>query len=96
MNAGLILAAGEGVRFGSEPKLLAELEGRPVLEHAIQAQCAVPELERVVVVLGAHPAVIRGFGRMSAWRTTGRFRKTSVDDMAESFVLELERALGKR
>lgn len=52
--AGLILAAGEGVRFGSEPKLLAEFRGRPLIEHAIAAQCAVPELARVVVVLGAH------------------------------------------
>jgi len=52
--AGLILAAGEGSRFGPEPKLLAELDGRPLLEHAIRAQCGVPELERVVVVLGAH------------------------------------------
>lgn len=58
MNAGLILAAGEGVRFGSEPKLLADLEGRPVLEHAIRAQCGVPELQRIVVVLGAHAAGI--------------------------------------
>ena len=48
-----------------------------------------------VVVLGAHPAVIRGSGRVSAWRTTGRFRKSSVDDIAESFALQLERALGK-
>jgi molybdenum cofactor cytidylyltransferase len=52
--AGLILAAGGGTRFGPEPKLLAELEGRPLLEHAIRAQCAVPALERVLVVLGAH------------------------------------------
>jgi molybdenum cofactor cytidylyltransferase len=51
---GLILAAGAGSRFGSQPKLLAELEGRPLLEHAIRAQCEVAELERVVVVLGAH------------------------------------------
>jgi CTP:molybdopterin cytidylyltransferase MocA len=51
---GLILAAGQGTRFGSEPKLLAELDGRPLLEHAVRAQCGVPELERVVVVLGAH------------------------------------------
>ena len=54
MIAGLILAAGGGTRFGPEPKLLAELDGRPLLEHAIRAQCAVRELERVVVVLGAH------------------------------------------
>lgn len=53
MIAGLILAAGGGTRFGPEPKLLASLEGRPLLEWAIRAQCAVPELERVVVVLGA-------------------------------------------
>ncbi|MFL5823789.1 MAG: NTP transferase domain-containing protein [Solirubrobacteraceae bacterium] len=53
MVAGLILAAGEGVRFGPESKLLAELDGRPLLEHAIRAQCAVPELEQVAIVLGA-------------------------------------------
>jgi molybdenum cofactor cytidylyltransferase len=54
MIAGLILAAGSGTRFGSGPKLLADLQGRPLLEHAVRAQIAVPELERVVVVLGAH------------------------------------------
>ena len=58
MKAGLILAAGEGVRFGEEPKLLADLEGRPVLEHAVRSQCAVAGLERVVVVLGANAAGI--------------------------------------
>jgi len=51
--AGLILAAGDGSRFGGErSKLLAELDGRPLLEYAVAAQCAVPELEQVVVVLG--------------------------------------------
>ena len=53
MIAGLILAAGGGVRFGPEPKQVAEFNGRPLLEYAIAAQCAVPELERVTVVLGA-------------------------------------------
>ena len=56
MTAGLILAAGAGTRFGEQSKLLAPLEGRPLLEHAIRAQCGVPELERIVVVLGAHAA----------------------------------------
>jgi molybdenum cofactor cytidylyltransferase len=50
---GLILAAGAGTRFGHEPKQLAELEGRPLLDHAIAAQSAVAELERIAVVLGA-------------------------------------------
>jgi CTP:molybdopterin cytidylyltransferase MocA len=56
LNAGLILAAGGGARFGEAPKLLADLGGRPLLEHAIGAQCAVERIERIVVVLGAHAA----------------------------------------
>jgi molybdenum cofactor cytidylyltransferase len=63
---GLILAAGAGTRFGEEPKLLAQLDGRPLLEYAIQAQCDVPELERIVVVLGAHAELVAeriDFGR---------------------------------
>jgi molybdenum cofactor cytidylyltransferase len=52
--AGLILAAGGGTRFGAESKLLADLGGRPLLQWAVDAQCAVPQLRRVVVVLGAH------------------------------------------
>jgi CTP:molybdopterin cytidylyltransferase MocA len=52
--AGLILAAGGGTRFGEPAKLLADLGGRPLLQWAVDAQCAVTELSRVVVVLGAH------------------------------------------
>lgn len=56
MIAGLVLAAGAGSRFdGPGPKLLALLNGRPLVEHAIAAACAAPELERVVVVVGADP-----------------------------------------
>jgi molybdenum cofactor cytidylyltransferase len=53
MIAGLVLAAGGGVRFGSGSKLLAELDGRPLLQWAVEAACGVPELERIVVVLGS-------------------------------------------
>lgn len=53
MICGLVLAAGAGTRYGKRPKLLAELDGRPLLQHALAAQCAVAELERVAVVLGA-------------------------------------------
>jgi CTP:molybdopterin cytidylyltransferase MocA len=56
--AGLILAAGPGSRYGRSPKLLADLNGRPLLEHAIEAQCSVPELDPIAVVLGAHSAAI--------------------------------------
>jgi len=64
--AGLVLAAGGGTRFGAAPKQLADVCGRPLLEWAVRAQCAVPALERVVVVLGSHAAdVVAGveFGR---------------------------------
>ena len=53
MIAGLVLAAGEGRRFGAGSKLLADVGGRPVLERAVAAQCAATEIDRVVVVLGA-------------------------------------------
>jgi len=48
---GLVLAAGAGTRFGGR-KQLAELDGRPLLEHALRAMTAAP-VGRVVVVLGA-------------------------------------------
>jgi CTP:molybdopterin cytidylyltransferase MocA len=67
MIAGLILAAGAGTRFGDQPKLLAELDGRPLLEHAIRAQSAVRALDRIVVVLGAFAEEVRlGGGLLGA------------------------------
>ena len=50
---GIILAAGEGRRFGG-PKQLAQLDGRPLIEHALAAMLAVPAIDPVVIVLGAH------------------------------------------
>ena len=52
MIGGVVLAAGGASRFGS-PKQLAELDGVPLLQHAIDAMLAVPGIEPVVVVLGA-------------------------------------------
>jgi CTP:molybdopterin cytidylyltransferase MocA len=49
---GIVLAAGAGTRFGGA-KQLAELEGRPLLEHAVRAMTASP-VDRVLVVLGAN------------------------------------------
>ena len=54
---GLVLAAGGSTRFGA-PKQLAELEGRPLLEHVLIAMSKAP-LDRVAVVLGAHADEVR-------------------------------------
>jgi len=48
---GLVLAAGAATRFGAQ-KQLAELDGAPLLEHALRAMRAAP-VGRVVVVLGS-------------------------------------------
>lgn len=53
---GLVLAAGRSSRMG-RPKQLAELDGRPLLEHVLAALEAAP-VDRVVVALGANAAAI--------------------------------------
>jgi len=49
---GLVLAAGRGQRFGAESKLLAAVDGRPVLRHVVESALAA-RLDPVIVVLGA-------------------------------------------
>lgn len=49
---GLILAAGRGRRFGAASKMLADVDGRPVLRHVVESALA-SRLDPVVVVLGA-------------------------------------------
>ncbi len=68
MIGGLVLAAGGSSRFGS-PKQLAELDGKPLLQHAVDAVVAVEAVDDVVVVLGAEAASVASqvaFGRARA------------------------------
>ena len=68
MTGGLVLAAGGSSRFGS-PKQLAELDGRPLLQHVVDAMVAVEAVNDVVVVLGADAAAVTAriaFGRARA------------------------------
>jgi CTP:molybdopterin cytidylyltransferase MocA len=77
---GLVLAAGEGRRFGG-PKQLASLAGRPLLEHVVTAARAV--LDPVVVVLGAHAADVR------AGVVLGGARVVICEDWAEGMSASL-------
>jgi molybdenum cofactor cytidylyltransferase len=55
---GLVLAAGAGRRFGGT-KQLAELDGQPLLQYAVDAMLSVPAIQPVVVVLGHDAERIR-------------------------------------
>jgi CTP:molybdopterin cytidylyltransferase MocA len=65
----VVLAAGAGSRFGGG-KLLASLEGRPVLQHVLDTLAAAG-LKDVVVVLGDDAAVVEAAVH---WRTERRVR----------------------
>lgn len=49
--AAIILAAGRGTRFGAEPKLLALLDGKPLVRHVAEAALA-GAVSPVLVVTG--------------------------------------------
>jgi molybdenum cofactor cytidylyltransferase len=81
--AGLVLAAGAGRRFGAEPKLLARVAGRPVLQHVVDHARAI--LHPVVVVLGAHAEAIATHVHL------GDARAVICDDWAEGQAASLRR-----
>lgn len=95
-----MLAAGGASRFGSA-KQLAELDGTPLLEHAIRAVEAVPAIERIVVVLGARAEEIQAgvdFGSAEVvvcedWATgqaaSLRSAIAAIADRADAVVLTL-------
>lgn len=62
--AGLVLAAGEGRRFGAGIKQLARFRGRPLLDHAV-ASLRAAALDRIVVVLGYEAEKIRSTADLS-------------------------------
>lgn len=69
MTAGLILAAGHGTRFGGH-KMLALLDGRPMLQHVLDLATEAG-LDPLVVVLGADAAEVE---TAMSWRDEIRVR----------------------
>jgi CTP:molybdopterin cytidylyltransferase MocA/very-short-patch-repair endonuclease len=55
--AAILLAAGRGARFGDDSKLLADLAGRPVLDHAAAALEAAGIVPRAAVIRPGDDAV---------------------------------------
>jgi molybdenum cofactor cytidylyltransferase len=84
----VVLAAGESRRFGS-PKLLAPLDGRPVLQHTLDA-IAAAGLTDVVVVVGEQAAAIEA---AVSWRGERRVvNPRPQDGLASSLRLGLDAA----
>jgi CTP:molybdopterin cytidylyltransferase MocA len=84
VTVGLVLAAGEGRRFGG-PKQLARVDGRPLVEHAL---AAVAGLDPVIVVLGAHADEVRAGADLSGAEIV------VCDDWAEGMGASLRAGLG--
>jgi molybdenum cofactor cytidylyltransferase len=84
----VVLAAGASRRFGS-PKLLAPLDGRPLLQHALDGVAAAG-LDDVVVVLGeGHAAVEAAIAwRGERWRVNPR----PEDGLSSSLRIGLDAA----
>jgi molybdenum cofactor cytidylyltransferase len=80
--AAIVLAAGEGRRFGS-PKQLALLHGQPLLQHVLDAANAAPGLGELLLVLGAHADEIEAKVRV------GRARVVRCDDWREGMSASL-------
>lgn len=78
--AAIIVAAGEGKRFGG-PKQFANLAGRQVFEWAIEALDTHPEVDEIIVVLpdAKQSAFLRGkWGKIKAAVRGGKERQDSV------------------
>jgi CTP:molybdopterin cytidylyltransferase MocA len=82
---GVVLAAGRAARMG-RPKQLAELGGRPLLEHVLAAMSAAP-LDDLVVALGAYADEV--LARVDLQRA----RPLLVPDWEEGMGRVLARAL---
>jgi CTP:molybdopterin cytidylyltransferase MocA/SAM-dependent methyltransferase len=85
----VVLAAGAGSRFGGG-KLLAPVEGRPILQHVLD-RLAASDLDDVIVVLGEDASTIEG---AIDWRNERRVRNTDPSRGLSSSLQVGLRAVG--
>jgi molybdenum cofactor cytidylyltransferase len=84
----VVLAAGSSSRFGS-PKLLAPLDGKPILQHALDALAAAG-VDDVAVVLGDEQAAVEA---AIAWRGERRVvNERPGDGLSSSLRVGLDAA----
>lgn len=89
---GLVLAAGRGRRFGAGSKLLADVDGRPVLRHVVEAALA-SRLDPVIVVLGSSSeAGLRAIEGLENPRLRVVFNPSWRSGKASSFEVGLREA----
>lgn len=73
MNTAVIVAAGEGTRFGGErPKQFAEILGKPVVIHAIERFELSPVIDEIVAVVS--DAELEQFSRLAERHTLTKLR----------------------
>ncbi len=86
--AAIVLAAGEGRRFGRN-KMLAEIEGAPLVTRALAAACASP-VKQVIAVVGAEADRVSAVIREAAPSVT----IVMAGDYAEGMAASLRAGLG--
>jgi len=88
--AAIVLAAGQSRRMGAENKLTADIEGKPMLAHALEAVAA-SAADRVVIVTGHDERAVRKV----AEATLGGGRATFVQnpDYADGLSTSLKAGL---
>lgn len=90
----LIPAAGVGARMGASiPKQYAPIAGKPMLQHVIDAFGAVPQVERVFVVVSAADAYIDELSlppRCSVLRCGGATRQASVTNGLRAMATQVD------
>lgn len=91
MNTAIIVAAGSGTRFGSEiPKQFLEINGKPVVVHAMERFASSDLIDEIVLVVP--PAEIKRFegkhDKLAKVVAGGRTRAESVRSGLEAINVE--------